>query len=154
MHHSKYSTLHSAKNTSNELFIKKLLARWSPNKSVCLPVKCVLTSMFFMCILTVCLLLYLFTQGLSQQHEKWTAILEQMVFFMSGKLGDFQPDKGHDRAGQSLSSCFGDTFEPTHCQGGDHSEQSHGRRSFHCTSCPGPLKSIGNTVQESTVKSK
>lgn len=35
---------------------------------------------FFMCILTVCLLHYLFTLGLSQQHEKWTAILEQMVF--------------------------------------------------------------------------
>ncbi len=33
-----------------------------------------------MCILTVCLLLYLFTQGLSQQHEKWAAILEQMAF--------------------------------------------------------------------------
>lgn len=35
---------------------------------------------FVLCILIVCLLLYLYTQGLSQQHEKLTALLEQMVF--------------------------------------------------------------------------
>ena len=35
VHYSKYSTLHSAKNTSNELFIKKLLARWSSDCEVC-----------------------------------------------------------------------------------------------------------------------
>lgn len=36
-----------------------------------------------MCILAV----YPLTQGLSQQHEKWTAILEQMAFsFCTGKI--------------------------------------------------------------------
>ena len=61
---------------------------------------------------------------------------------MCGQPGYFPPDKGRGPAGQSQSSCCGDTFGPTHCLGEGHSEQSHGRRSFHCTSYPVSLISV------------
>lgn len=65
--------------------------------------------------------------------------------FMSTQPWDFLPDKGRGRAAQSPSSCSEDTCGPTHCLGAGHSEQSHGRRSFHCTSYPGSLRSSRNT---------
>lgn len=51
------------------------------------------------------------------------------------------PDTDRDRVTQFLSYCSQDPFEPTRCQGGDHSAQNHGRISSHCTSCPGSGRS-------------
>lgn len=62
--------------------------------------------------------------------------------------GDFQPDKGHDQAGQFLSSCSGDTFGPTRFPGGGHSEQSRGQRSFHCISYQGSQRSVEKTKEK------
>lgn len=66
---------------------------------------------------------------------------------MSTEPGDFLPDKGRGRAAQSPSSFSEDTCGPTRCLGAGHSEQSRGRRSFHCTAYPGSLRSGCNTVE-------
>lgn len=73
---------------------------------------------------------------------------------MSRQPGDFPPDKGRGRVGQSRSSCSGDTCGPTRCLGAGHSEQSRGRRSFRCTAYPSSLRSKCNALEKCTGFSK
>lgn len=113
----------------------------APNVCVKVCVEVCAASIFYVHL--DCLLLYLFTQGPSQKHEKWTAILEQMVFSLLVPPGDFPPDRGHDRAGQSPSSCSWGTCGPKHSPDAGRSERIRGRRSFRCTSYPGSLRSVG-----------
>lgn len=75
-----------------------------------------------------------------------------MIFsFLTGSLAISQPDKGRDRGGQSLCSCFGDTCEPARCLDGGRSAQTRGRRSFRCTSCLGSLRSVGHKMEERNI---
>lgn len=103
-----------------------------------------------MCSTHVCGLLCgfvaLLTQSPRQEHEKWSAILEQMGFSLCRMPGDLAPDIGHDRGAQSGSSGCRDTFGPGRCRDGGHNEQIHGQRSFHCTTFLGSLRPERNTV--------
>lgn len=77
----KRSTLHSVKNNIKWVVYEKAFILLYSNKSVCVCVFEVVRDLWVcMCVLLVCLLLHQFAQGLSRQHEKWTAILQQIVF--------------------------------------------------------------------------
>lgn len=92
------------------------------------------------------LLLFLLKAPDRQEHEKWSAILEQMGFSLCRMPGDLAPDIGHDRGEQSSSSGCRDTFGPGRCRDGGRNEQIHGQRSFRCTAFPGSLRPARNTV--------
>lgn len=130
-------TPHSAENNIKWVVYQKAFILCSSNKSV--PVK---VCMFIFHVHLSCLPFDSRPQPTAWKMD--SNIGTNGIFFLHRQDRDFPPDTGRDQAEQSRSFWSADTFGPAHCLGGGHSEQSRGQRSFHCTSCPGFLRSVEN----------